>query len=133
MRESRTTSSESPNSDLIVQAKDRPLVTLDEIGLPTQQASEDDLFLEEKRDYDSERQDIEIRTLTEDVEHRKAYSQSIFNLMRVWLVSVLGTVVFDSAGWIDVSEGVLIALISGTTASVIGLFAIVARYFFPKR
>ncbi len=134
MQESKITSSESPSREPVAPTEGSGLpITLDAIRPPQRQAGDDDLFFEEKRDYDSERQQLELRTLKEDIGHRKTYSQSIFNLVRVWLIAVFGAIALDGAGWIEISDGVLIALIGGTTINVVGLFAIVARYFFPKR
>lgn len=72
-----------------------------------------------------------------------------------WMIIVLGTIILtglkhpelrkDANGlfiqsrwydWLvafDLADGVLLALIGGTTANVIGLFLVVARYLFPRR
>lgn len=87
------------------------------------------------------RLDIEIRgaELThaeraENMKARKQYARCIFVLLCVWVTSIMATVVAsghkDCA--IKLSDPVLIALITGVSINIIGLFAIVANYLFPK-
>ena len=134
MEESKTTSSPSASPELEPPARSHPPITLEAITAPERpEGEENNLFLAEKRDYDSERLQLELREREEDIAHRTKYSRRIFDLVRVWLVSVFGTVVLDGVGLVEIDSSVLVALIGGTTVSVVGLFAIVARYFFPKR
>jgi ABC-type Fe3+ transport system permease subunit len=92
-------------------------------------------------------------SLSEDIGARRTYAGRIFALICWWLVSILLVLVLN--GFLSKSEtklqvslfrlhwegvahfelptSVLVALIGGTTATVIGLFVIVANYFFPKR
>lgn len=75
----------------------------------------------------------ELDSLKQDREQRKVFSYVIFGFVCVYMVLVLGAVILDGASFIDVSDGVLITLLGTTTIDIIGLFAIVARYLFPKR
>lgn len=112
------------------------LITLDEVRLP-READGDPLYGAERSEYDQAhlraRQELELQGLQEDLENRKRYAGRIFYLLAAWIAAIFALVVADGVGWIEVSDAVLIALISGTTLNVIALFAIVARYLFPKR
>jgi hypothetical protein len=91
----------------------------------------------------------------QDREERKKYADKIFCLIAIWLISVLlilllagfGKDITHSFSWnngektevftlhtgFTLDNDVLIALLGGTTASVIGIFVIVANYLFPRR
>ena len=68
----------------------------------------------------------------QDLEERKKYALRIFVLMCCWL-GLLFALLFV-AGWaplgFELSDSVLLALIGGTTANVLGIFVLVARYLF---
>lgn len=63
---------------------------------------------------------------------RKHYARALFILVCAWLGVALAIVVLVGCKVLELSDAVLIALITTTTASVIGLFAIVARYFYRQ-
>lgn len=89
----------------------------------------------EKEFIENERLQAEIDDLVQDREQRKTYADRLFRLVAVWLV-VNGLIVFlHGFGHVPftLSGAVLTTLIGSTTASVLGLFAIVANYLFPKR
>jgi hypothetical protein len=109
--------------------------------------------LQEQRQFqhESEWHEAKIESYHQDTKERKSYANKIFWLLACFLggafflllVSALPKsisvalqhvpqfthVVIDHGLY----DGVLIALIGGTTANVIGLFAIVASYLFPKK
>lgn len=72
------------------------------------------------------------KIIEEDMRARKHYARALFILVCSWLGIALAIVIL--VGWkvLALSDAVLIALITTTTASVIGLFAIVARYFYRQ-
>jgi len=96
---------------------------------------------------------LELINFRQDIKARKEYAGRIFKLIRNWLAAILAILILDgfwskrdivlhftafeskwtSSVHFELADKVLIALIGGTTASVIGLFAIVANYLFPKR
>ena len=66
---------------------------------------------------------------------RLKYADKVFWLVCVWLsfvIMALGCSGLHIHGF-QLSDNVLIAFIVSTTASVIGLFAIVAKWLFPSR
>jgi hypothetical protein len=91
---------------------------------------------EDKRlTLDNKKIENEIRK--QDMDERKAYSNKIYCLIASWLIYV-GLIIFLEAlgskcGWFKLSDPVMIALITTSTASVIGLFAIVVNYLFKKK
>jgi hypothetical protein len=49
------------------------------------------------------------------------------------ILVVVAHALLQRFNWFKLSDSVLIALITTTTASVLGLFTIVANYFFKER
>jgi len=72
---------------------------------------------------------------SQDMSARKNYARCIFFLLVAWLGLVFSVVIASGykACPIYLSDAVLIALISGASVGVIGLFAIVANYLFPRK
>lgn len=105
--------------------------------------------------HDRRMLDEDYRDKRTEVQNRSTYTNRLYWLMVGWMVVVLGIILLtglkhpelrkDETGafvplhwydWFvafDLPEGVLLALIGGTTANVIGLFLVVARYLFPRR
>ncbi|HEV3459736.1 MAG TPA: hypothetical protein VHG32_24555 [Thermoanaerobaculia bacterium] len=68
----------------------------------------------------------------QDIDERKKYAALIFWLLCTWLVALFGLLVSCGLHRLDLSDKVLIAVITGTTADVFGIFYIVVAYLFPK-
>lgn len=79
-------------------------------------------------------QNIKNRGDSQDIEMRKDYARKTYNLVCIYLV-VVGFFVFFVCcpAEFTMSDAVLITLLGTTTATVIGLFAIVMNYLFPKK
>ena len=77
----------------------------------------------------------EVASLRQDRDQRKQYSSRLFWLVVGWLIAVGGVLLLHGFNvWsFELTEIVLTTLISTTTASVLGLFTIVARYLFRER
>lgn len=106
-----------------------------------------------------ERDRLINRGMEQDIAARKEYANRIFRLIVGWLIAIFSVLIlhgflsrndvtfsFRFFHWIwpspvvslsklhfELSDPVLLALIGGTTASVLGLFVIVANYLFPKK
>jgi hypothetical protein len=87
----------------------------------------------------TERLQIECDRLRDELDEskdvhalRKEYIPKLFKLILAWLVSVLVFIALTAVGWFHLSDGVLIAFITSTTVSVIGIFLIAAHWLFPK-
>lgn len=80
----------------------------------------------------NDKQRAELAQLTNDNEGRKHFSECIFTMMIIWMFLVLMIVINVSMKKIYLSDNVIITLLTTTSANIIGLFAIVVRYFFKK-
>lgn len=85
------------------------------------------------------RKQKELDNFQQDVDKREEYSNKLFRLISAWIFFVAVVVVIQGLfgntclpHWFSLNDSVLIALITTTTASIIGLFVIVAKYFFYR-
>jgi len=83
-------------------------------------------------DLEEEYSRVQLRRLLDDNKARKAFSQWIFAITVLWMFMVLIIVIQCSRGVFMLSDGVLIALITTTTANVFGFFYVVVNYLFNK-
>lgn len=118
-------------------------LNLDDIKAPELPGVDSDIYSgsveEEERDYEKEHQKISVREHEQQVTDRGKYTLRLFKLMISWIIIVL--IIVISTGlefpllprWVsfDLPDSVLLALIGGTTANVIGLFYVVAKHLFP--
>lgn len=90
----------------------------------------------------STRQELEIEELKEvvrgkrqDRRQRKQFAYCIFAFICVYMLVVLAIIALAglSAWGFSLNEGTLITLLSTTTANVLGLFIIVAKYLFHAK
>jgi len=79
----------------------------------------------------------------QDIKERKKYAQLFFYLSCAWLAAIVvilmlqgfGSQGFDSL-WktpFKLSDSIVLAMIGSTTANVLGILYIVAKYLFPNR
>ena len=84
----------------------------------------------------SERDALRKKTdhMAADRKQRNTYTRRLYVLVVCWLIAVYFTLSLSGcqSNKFTLDSSVLIALITTTTASVIGLFTIVANYLFPK-
>ncbi|MBC6437031.1 MAG: hypothetical protein GDA52_02560 [Rhodobacteraceae bacterium] len=73
-------------------------------------------------------QDAYIADFEQDTTLRKHFSWATYGLLLFWLLFVAGFLIWSSR-----SDAVLLALISGATIKLIGLYYIVLRYIFPQQ
>ena len=91
-------------------------------------------FLAETASLEIDRTKDELITARDLHATRKEYTSKLFWLIVVWL-SVVVLFVFLSATLkprFSLSDSVLIAFITSTTVSVLGLFVLVAKWLFPQ-
>ncbi|WP_207513154.1 hypothetical protein [Longitalea luteola] len=74
----------------------------------------------------------QLKRLLDDNRARKVFSIIIFAITVLWMFLVLFIVVQCSRKVYVLSDGVLIALITTTTANVFGFFYVVVNYLFNK-
>jgi hypothetical protein len=86
----------------------------------------------EVSDLEGEFSRAQLKRLIDDNKARKTFSQWIFALTVLWMLGVMMVVVQCSRQVLILSDGVLIALITTTTANVFGFFYVVVNYLFNK-
>jgi hypothetical protein len=109
---------------------------------PEPDGQTDTLYDDEKKSLDNARLRADVERLlqqnedlVQDRNQRKKYATRLFRLIVGWLIVSVAIVLLHGFPSIPfkLSGTVLVTLIGSTTASVLGLFAIVANYLFPKR
>lgn len=85
-----------------------------------------------KEDVELELQKEELESRRQDRRQRGRFSIWIFGFMGVYMVFILAVLVLAGAGVLSLSDTVLVSLLTTTTADVIGIFIIVAKYLFHK-
>lgn len=91
--------------------------------------------------YQKERQQQKLRERSDLHDMRKDHAQRLFNLISVWLAFLALVLVLQGGLLINfkpelyfyLSDTVLIALITSTTATVLGLYIVAAYWLFGKR
>ncbi len=110
---------------------------LDSISAPENVSEIPDSRTElESKTLESEELKARIAKLNQDIELRKKYSGKLYWLISIWLIAMFALLLLQGFlginGYFNLSDKVLITIIGGTTINVLGLFAIVANYIFPK-
>jgi hypothetical protein len=89
------------------------------------------------QDYEAERKKLENVSIQQNIAARKTYANRIFWLVSLWLGAMLTIVILAGFGqngqWFYLADSVLIALVTTTTISVLGLFTVVINYLFRAR
>ena len=111
-----------------------------------QSGKEEEIALKDRIEADKERE--VIRGLRQDIDERKTYANKSFKLVCRWVSGVFVILLFqgffsDGSFWewdsyhlslsFKLPDSVLLAVVGGTTVSIIGIFLVVANYLFPKR
>ena len=93
-----------------------------------------DLIEEERRQQEQEQHREAIKQLSSIRRLREKYSNRLFWLLAIWLLAIACATVFQGFESIrfELPEIAFAILIGSTTVSVVGLFAVVARYLFPR-
>lgn len=128
-----------PPEEIIAEFQNR-LQTAQSTKVDTEEvAKEERKELQDERIHELEKQALElqllkaqIRKFEDDNTGRREFSRSIFTVTVIWMFLVLMIIVQSASGRWHLSDSVLIALITTTTANVIGVFIIVANYLFNR-
>jgi hypothetical protein len=116
------------------------LQTAQSTKVDTEEAvNEEKKELQEGKIHELEKQSLElqllkaqIRKFEDDNVGRREFSRSIFTVTVIWMFLVLMIVIQCANHKWHLDNSVLIALITTTTANVIGVFIIVANYLFNR-
>ncbi len=126
-----------PDNSQLVEIPDQapptiPAAAIEKTDPPDLGASLEGIKLQERiTEYEGKKHDLEVER--EMLEQRKAYASRLFDLSGYWLLFIGVFLLFSGCGVLKVADSVLIALITTTTANVLGLFYIVARWLFPNK
>lgn len=89
---------------------------------------------DEQREFVRRWQDESLGQVQQDRKERKTYATRIFWLVCLWLAVIVALVVLQGflgqGRWFSLSDSVLIAIATTTTASVTALLVVVVRYLF---
>lgn len=84
--------------------------------------------------YEEELKKLEVQSKAQDIEMRKEYADKTFALVCLYMICVFLLIILAcSPATFNMSDNVLMVLLGTTTVNVIGLFAIVMNYLFPKK
>lgn len=110
------------------------LVSLDDVSPLPGAVEADDSARDEYLDLERAKQAAQVEELQAQIEYRKRYAGRIFIFVSLWILAIFAVMLADGWGlWgLEIADPVMVTLVGGTTASVLGIFAIVANYFFPK-
>lgn len=103
--------------------------------IPPGKSTGEDNIKQQTAEAELERIKLINRSDEQNIKDRKKYGYLIYYLVIGWLV-ILSTILFFygfNVGDFTLPDGVLIALIAGTTVKVVGLLAIIVNYLFPKQ
>src|ERR1022692_193689 len=94
--------------------------------------------LKEKEDLEKVRYGAQTEGQKQDIQERKKYAQLFFYLSCAWLVAIVVIIMLQGFGafWktpFKLSDSIVLAMIGSTTANVLGILYIVAKYLFPNR
>ena len=128
------------------------------IPSPSVESSVEDASLDAqfkaKAEHYKEIRELEIANLKQDMEARREYADKLYRLIIWWLSGIGLLIVFQgftfdfvflatpsvSSNFKDyfpisfsLSDKVFIAILTGTTVNVLGLFLVVARYFYKSK
>jgi hypothetical protein len=84
--------------------------------------------------YENELKKLEVQSKAQDIAMRKEYADKTYLFVCIYMCFVFFIIFLAcSPSTFQMSDGVLITLLGTTTVNVIGLFAIVMNYLFPKK
>ncbi|MCY3666693.1 MAG: hypothetical protein OXH81_13615 [Gemmatimonadetes bacterium] len=113
-----------------------------------------DASAQRSAELDKKLGELRIANLQQDMEARREYANKLYRLI-IWWLSGIGLLIvlqgftFDFVFWatpsgsssfkdffpisFSLSDKVFIAILTGTTVNVLGLFLVVARYFYKSK
>lgn len=115
------------------------LAQLKDIHKPERPTRVDSRASLERQDLENQRRTAEVdllqakvKSAKQDISERQSYASRIYWVIIGWLAAMFGVVVLEGfgVGGFDLADSVLLTLIGGTTANVLGIFVLVARYLF---
>lgn len=84
-------------------------------------------------DLKREKERQELMSMIQDREQRKTFADKIFTVTVVYIAVVLFILIACGFSRLQLSDTVLITLLSTTTANILSLLVIVFNHIFPKK
>jgi hypothetical protein len=113
-----------------------PIQQIEQIAPEQAPHAPDEKAKAEERDIESKRKRTELAGIRQDIAARRKYARRIFYLIVWWLVGDFVLLLLQGflkpLKLFQLSDAVLLAVIGGTTANVLGIFMVVVWYLFPK-
>ena len=87
------------------------------------------------RRLENQLKDEKLKGVVQDREARKEFADRLFNFLKWFLLIVLLIVLLNGFcfTFFEISDAALVALLTTTTANIIGIFAFVVRYLFHAK
>ena len=79
---------------------------------------------------------LKNKQLEQNISERRKYAKKFYKLNKIWMWIICGILALQGLRLdflFSLSEEVIITLLGTTTATIIGLLVIVARYLFPEK
>lgn len=94
-----------------------------------------DIYAKQRADDEHQKNLEHLESLKQDRTQRKEFAGKIYGLICLWLIGVAIFLLLRAwnAWGFYLSDAIMIALITTTSANVIGLLAIVILYLFPRK
>ena len=84
--------------------------------------------------FDKRMKSLELKNKAQDIELRRKYAEQIFTFVSLYMFAVFFILILSgSPSSFRISDAVLMTLLGTTTANVIGILVIVAKYLFPNK
>ena len=87
-------------------------------------------YIGPETDFLKSMNEAKLEIIKENQTQRKIYARNTFELSVYWLAACIGIIIFTGLGKLELSDAVIITLITTTTASVLIFFRMVMRYLF---
>jgi hypothetical protein len=114
-------------------------VELDSINAaPVERAQDEPDAQTNLESFEREKQKAELDSFRQDTGERKRYARNIFILTCTWVGAIYILLIFQGFGGLwrwnfHLTDSIILTAIGSTTANIVGVFLIVARYFFPQK
>lgn len=100
-------------------------------GMEPGAGEQEEVLTKAEASFESQRREQILRQNMEEHGLRKKYLAHIFRLAVAIIAAVMAFVLFAAIGWLHVSDAVQIAMLSTTTANVLGCLVIAFKWLFP--
>jgi hypothetical protein len=112
-------------------------INLNDIRVPEEPENRAEILAGKKEleGYEKDKRGLENEDFKQNIKVRKDLANKLFWMVALWLIAIMMIVILQGFGGtltyvFNLETAVLITLITSSTATVLGMFAIVARYFF---